>query len=60
MNTTSAIHDSVSLVVYAEFGSGPQVTCSSALPTLVPYKRFIAWETEEVGDEDRSGVADPA
>lgn len=27
---------------------------------LVPYKRLIACETEDVGDEDRSGVADPA
>lgn len=27
---------------------------------LVPYKRLIAWEVEEEGDEDRSGVADPA
>ena len=27
---------------------------------LVPYKRFIAWEVEGEGDEDKSGVADPA
>ena len=27
---------------------------------LVPYKRLIAWETEDAGDEDKSGVADPA
>ena len=27
---------------------------------LVPYRRFIAWEVEDVGDEDKSGVADPA
>ena len=27
---------------------------------LVPYKRVIAWETEGEGDEDKSGVADPA
>lgn len=27
---------------------------------LVPYKRFIAWEVEDEGDKDKSGVADPA
>ena len=27
---------------------------------LVPYKRLIAWEVEDEGDEDKSGVADPA
>ena len=60
MNTTSAFHDFASLLVYVALGSGPQVTCSSAFPMLVPYKRLIAWEVEDVGDEDRSGVADPA
>ena len=60
MNTTSAFHDSASFVVYVLLGSGPQVTCSNALPILVPYKRLIAWEVEDEGDEDKSGVADPA
>lgn len=60
MNTTSAFHDSASLFVYVALGSGPQVTCSNALPILVPYKRLIACEVEDEGDEDKSGVADPA
>jgi len=59
VNTTSALHDSESLLVYVVFGSGPQVTCSNAFPMVAPYKRFIAWETEDDGDEDRSGVVDP-
>ena len=60
VNTASAFHDSASLLARGVFGSGPQVTCSNALPMLVPYKRLIAWETEDAGDEDKSGVADPA
>lgn len=60
MNTASAFHEPASLLVYVVLGSGPQVICSSDLPMVVPYKRLIAWETEEVGDEDKSGVADPA
>ena len=60
MKTTSAFHDSASLLVYVVVGSGPQVTCNSAFPMLVPYKRLIACDVEDVGDEDRSGIADPA
>ena len=60
MNTASAFQVSASLLVYVVLGSGPQVTCNKALPMLVPYKRLIAWEVEDEGDEDKSGVADPA
>ena len=60
MNTISAFQDSAPLFVDVVAGSGPQVTCNNAFPILVPYKRLIAWEVEEEGDEDRSGVADPA